>query len=142
MAIVNEDFATIAMETETMKRNIQSTALVLCLLAAASAQAELSALSDSELRGIEGQGYLITIGKVADMTVPTLAEGDLVLGPIPVSQWATQVEQRHPRIGDARGLTVQRLNEGPLAALNATLSQDPVLGRLFAPVSIELTANR
>lgn len=141
MAIVNADSTTIAMETETMKRTIQSTALALCLLSAASAQAELSALSDSELRSVEGQGYLITIGEVADVTVPTLAESDLVLGPIPASQWAAQVEQRHPRIGDARSLMVARLNSGALAALNATLSQDPVL-RLFAPVSIELTANQ
>lgn len=124
-----------------MKRTIQSTALALCLLSAASAQAELSALSDSELRSVEGQGYLITLGRVGDVTVPTLAEGDLMLGSIPASQWAAQAEQSYPRIGDARSLMVARLNDGALAALNATLSQDPVL-RLFAPVSIELTANQ
>lgn len=121
-----------------MKSGIKGILFGAGLLSAAGAQAELSAMSEAQLRGIEGQGYLLTVGRVAEFTVPTLAEGDLVVGPIAVSQLAAQAEQRYPRIDDARSLVVQGLNRGPLAAVNNNLQQDPVL-RIFAPVLITLT---
>ncbi len=118
------------------KNNVVGAALGALMLLPLAAQAQMLSLTNPELAGVSGAGYVVSFNNVIKYPIPALTETDFTYHGVDIGQIARTIETKNPTlVANARTQLVNTVNTAVMPVVNVQLRANPFL-RYLTPVSL------